>query len=57
MRKKLYRRRQTRDGNKLLYKIAGKKGLKNFDRFTNAGYRGCINLMNVFFVVIMMKVD
>lgn len=41
--KRLYRRRQTKDGNKLLYKIAVKKGVKNFDRFTNAGYKGLYN--------------
>ncbi len=34
--KRLYRRKQTRDGNKLLYKVAREKGVKNFDRFTNA---------------------
>ena len=38
--KRLYRRKQTKDGNKVLYKIARKKGVKNFDRFTNAGYKG-----------------
>lgn len=38
--KRLYRRKQTKDGNKLLYKIAVKKGVKNFDKFTNAGYKG-----------------
>ena len=38
--KRLYRRRQTRDGNKILYKIASVKGVKNFDKFTNAGYKG-----------------
>ena len=41
--KRLYRRRQTRDGNKMLYKIAKEKGVKNFDKFTNAGYRGLYN--------------
>mgnify|MGYP005782137115 FL=1 len=41
--KRLYRRRQTRDGNKVLYKIAREKGVKNFDRFTNAGYKGLYN--------------
>ena len=41
--KRLYRRRQTKDGNKLLYKIAVSKGVKNFDRFTNAGYKGLYN--------------
>ncbi len=41
--KRLYRRRQTRDGNKTLYKIAKEKGVKNFDKFTNAGYKGLYN--------------
>ena len=41
--KRLYRRKQTKDGNKILYKIAREKGVKNFDRFTNAGYRGLYN--------------
>ena len=41
--KRLYRRRQTRDGNKILYKIAKEKGVINFDKFTNAGYKGLYN--------------
>lgn len=41
--KRLYRRHQTRDGNKILYGIAKDKGVKNFDKFTNAGYRGLYN--------------
>ncbi len=41
--KRLYRRKQTKDGNKLLYKIAVQKGVKNFDKFTNAGYKGLYN--------------
>lgn len=41
--KRLYRRRQTKDGNKILYKIAREKGVKNFDKFTNAGYKGLYN--------------
>ena len=41
--KRLYRRRQTRDGNKILYKIAKEKGVKNFDKFHNAGYKGLYN--------------
>ena len=41
--KRLYRRRQTRDGNKLLYRVASMKGVKNFDKFTNSGYRGLYN--------------
>lgn len=41
--KRIYRRKQTRDGNKVLYKVAAKKGVRNFDLFTNAGYRGLYN--------------
>ena len=41
--KRLYRRRQTKDGNLVLYKIAKEKGVKNFDKFTNAGYKGLYN--------------
>ena len=41
--KRLYRRKQTKDGNRVLYGIASKKGVKNFDRFTNAGYKGLYN--------------
>ena len=41
--KRLYRRKQTKDGNKILYKIARDKGVKNIDRFTNAGYKGLYN--------------
>ena len=41
--KRFYRRKQTKDGNKVLYKIAREKGVKNFDRFTNAGYKGLYN--------------
>lgn len=41
--KRLYRRQRTRDGNKVLYKVAVTKGVKNFDKFTNAGYRGLYN--------------
>ena len=41
--KRLYRRRQTRDGNKILYKIAKEKGVKNFDKFIYAGYKGLYN--------------
>ena len=40
---RLYRRKQTRDWSKILYKIAKEKGVKNFDRFTNAGYKGLYN--------------
>ena len=41
--KRLYRRHQTIDGNKVLYGVAKDKGVKNFDKFTNAGYRGLYN--------------
>ena len=41
--KRLYGRKQTREGNKNLYKIAKEKGIKNFDRFTNVGYKGLYN--------------
>lgn len=41
--KRLYRRKQTKDGNKTLYKVAKEKGVTNFDEFTNAGYRGLYN--------------
>ena len=41
--KRLYRRKQTKDGNKSLYKVAVTKGVKNFDKFTNAGYKGLYN--------------
>lgn len=41
--KRLYRRKQTKDGNKSLYKVALSKGVKNFDKFTNAGYKGLYN--------------
>lgn len=41
--KRLYKRKQTKYGNKLLYKTAVSKGVKNFDKFTNAGYKGLYN--------------
>lgn len=41
--KRLYRRKQTKDGNKILFKIAQEKGVKNYDKFTNSGYRGLYN--------------
>ena len=41
--KRLYRQKQTKDGNKILYKIAREKGVKKFDIFTNAGYKGLYN--------------
>ena len=41
--KRLYRRKQTRDGNRILYKIAKAKGVKNCDKSNNAGYKGLYN--------------
>ena len=41
--KRLYKRKQTREGNKALYKTAVSKGVKNFDKFTNFGYKGLYN--------------
>ena len=41
--KRLYRRKQTKEGNKTLYKVASLKGVKNFDKFTNSGYKGLYN--------------
>ena len=38
--KRLFRRRQAREFNKSLYTVASSKGVKNYDRFTNAGYKG-----------------
>ena len=38
--KRLYRRKKVSNGNKVLYDTAKEKGVKNFDRFTNAGYKG-----------------
>ena len=41
--KRLYRRNQTRHGNYSLNKTAQKSGVKNFDKFHNAGYKGLYN--------------
>ena len=41
--KRLYRRKQTREGNYSLNQTAKKAGVKNFDKFHNAGYRGLYN--------------
>ncbi len=41
--KRLYRRKQTRDGNYSLNQVAKKAGVKNFDKFHNAGYMGLYN--------------
>lgn len=41
--KRLYRRKQIKDGNCLLNKTASKVGVKNFDKFHNSGYKGLYN--------------
>ncbi len=41
--KRLYKRRQTKDGNYTLNQTAKKVGVKNFDKFHNAGYKGLYN--------------
>ena len=41
--KEIIPKKKTKDGNKVLYKIAKEKGVKNFDKFTNAGYKGLYN--------------
>jgi DNA-damage-inducible protein D len=41
--KRLYRRRQVKDGNYLLNKTAANAGVKNFDKFHNSGYKGLYN--------------
>ncbi len=41
--KRLFRRKKTKEGNKLLYAIARLKGVKKLDEFTNSGYRGLYN--------------
>lgn len=41
--KRLYRRKQIKDGNYLLNKMAAKVGVKNFDKFHNSGYKGLYN--------------
>ena len=38
--KRFYKRNQTRGKNLMLYKAAQDAGVKNFDKFTNSGYRG-----------------
>ena len=38
--KRLFRRKKTKEENKLLYAIARVKGVKKLDEFTNSGYRG-----------------
>ena len=41
--KRLYRRNQARKGNYCLNKTARNAGVKNFDKFHNAGYKGLYN--------------
>ncbi len=41
--KRLHQRAQTRKGNYSLNQTAKKAGVKNFDKFHNAGYRGLYN--------------
>ena len=41
--KRLYQRDLTRKGNYSLNQVAKKAGVKNFDKFHNAGYRGLYN--------------
>ena len=41
--KRLYKRNQTRNGNYSLNQAAKKAGVKNFDKFHNAGYKGLYN--------------
>ena len=41
--KRLYQRNLTRKGNNSLNKTASKAGVKNFDKFHNAGYKGLYN--------------
>ena len=41
--KRLYQRNLTRKGNIVLNETAKKAGVKNFDRFHNAGYKGLYN--------------
>ena len=38
--KRLYKRNKTKKANYSLNQVAGKAGVKNFDRFHNAGYKG-----------------
>ena len=41
--KRLYQRNLTRKGNYSLNQTAKKAGVKNFDKFHNAGYKGLYN--------------
>ena len=41
--RRFYIRKQTKNKNLILYKVAKDAGVKNFDKFTNAGYKGLYN--------------
>lgn len=41
--KRLYRRKQTKESNKFLNNAANAAGVKHFDKFHNAGYKGLYN--------------
>ena len=41
--KRLYRRKQTKESNRFLNNAANAAGVKNFDKFHNAGYKGLYN--------------
>ncbi len=41
--KRFYVRKQTKDKNLILYKVAKNAGVKNYEKFTNAGYKGLYN--------------
>lgn len=41
--KRMYQREQTKKGNRSLNKTARNSGVKNFDKFHNAGYKGLYN--------------
>ena len=43
MKKRFYQRNLTKKGNYSLNQVAKKCGVKNFDKFHNAGYRGLYN--------------
>jgi DNA-damage-inducible protein D len=44
---RLLYRDEIKEGNKSLSSVAHKAGVEDFARFTNAGYRGMYNMMNV----------
>ncbi len=41
--KRMYVRKQTKDKNLILYQVAKNAGVRNYDKFTNAGYKGLYN--------------